>query len=227
MEKVTVTVATGRPVMAAVISKPLWNRQVQAKQIELSHQIFLGQTVTQALCWRGKVCKLSVINCNWQFKFSSNSMVLFKGATNFYSRWKSDFWTIKFQLVRKLKDSVILSVLSTGAVQPYKLLLNDFSSDSDLKPRIRRSISETLVDVKSRLDRDQKRENTKSPTLAHMKLGHSRNNSADLNNERALLPVAPPSPLLRKSNLSKGYRYCNGDVIPVEDDPKRKSTGRR
>ena len=101
------------------------------------------------------------------------------------------------------------------------------SVDSDLKPRIRRSISETLVDGKSQWEKDQNRENTKSPTLAHMKLGHSRNNSADLNNDRALLPVTPPSPVLRKSNLSKGYRYCNGDMFPVEDDPKRKSTGRR
>lgn len=53
---------------------------------------------------------------------------------------------------------------------------------------------------------DQKKERSKSPTLAHMKLSESGSRRTSLDRLSVSSVNIPASPMLRKSNLSKGYR---------------------
>ncbi|XP_031564947.1 MAP kinase-activating death domain protein-like isoform X2 [Actinia tenebrosa] len=74
-----------------------------------------------------------------------------------------------------------------------------------------------------------RKEKSKSPTLAHMKLSGEGSSSRRSSYDRMSLSSVniPPSPMLRKSNLSKGYRYYNGDLFPIDNEPDKPTTGRR
>ncbi|XP_020620747.1 MAP kinase-activating death domain protein-like isoform X3 [Orbicella faveolata] len=101
----------------------------------------------------------------------------------------------------------------------------------ELKDKIARSssIDPTKIQDLARASREEKlrQDRCKSPALAHMKLNNTltRRNSFDRLSQTS--SSIPPSPLLRKSNLNKGYRYYNGDIFPVEGDEGKKTTGRR
>lgn len=102
--------------------------------------------------------------------------------------------------------------------------------EKELKEKVWRSgsIDPSKIQDMVRADRDHRtRQADKSPALAHMKLQNSlvRRNSFDRLSQ--VSSSIPPSPLLRKSNLNKGFRYYNGDIFPVEGEDRKKTTGRR
>lgn len=102
--------------------------------------------------------------------------------------------------------------------------------EKELKEKVgrSRSIDPSKIQDMVRADRDHRtRQADKSPALAHMKLQNSlvRRNSFDRLSQ--VSSSIPPSPLLRKSNLNKGFRYYNGDIFPVEGEDRKKTTGRR
>ncbi|XP_048584586.1 MAP kinase-activating death domain protein isoform X2 [Nematostella vectensis] len=110
------------------------------------------------------------------------------------------------------------------------MMLNSKKKNWTRDPRLTRTLSaDHETKQRIRKEAEQKKERSKSPTLAHMKLSESgsRRSSMELATSTAL-SLPPPGPLLKKSNLSRGYRYFNGDLIPIEgDDTDRSTTGRR
>ncbi|KXJ17599.1 MAP kinase-activating death domain protein [Exaiptasia diaphana] len=78
-----------------------------------------------------------------------------------------------------------------------------------------------------RREAELRKERSKSPTLAHMKLSESGSRRTSLDRLSVSSVNIPPSPMLKKSNLSKGYRYFNGDLIPIDNETEKPTTGRR
>ena len=77
-------------------------------------------------------------------------------------------------------------------------------------------------DASSGGSRNRSRSPTRSPRLAHMKMTSGSNSIT----AGAYLPNVDS--LARKSDLSEGYRYCNGELIDVSEGVKPvTSTGRK
>lgn len=92
-----------------------------------------------------------------------------------------------------------------------------------------RSIEQTRSQELARISKEEKlrQERCKNPAIAHMKLNNNMSRRSSIDRTSQISSSVPPNPLLRKSNLNKGFRYYNGDIFPIEDEDGRRSTGRR
>ncbi|KAK2569106.1 MAP kinase-activating death domain protein [Acropora cervicornis] len=92
-----------------------------------------------------------------------------------------------------------------------------------------RSIDQTRSQELARISKEEKlrQERSKNPAIAHMKLNNNMSRRSSIDRTSQISSSVPPNPLLRKSNLNKGFRYYNGDIFPIEDEDGRRSTGRR
>ncbi|XP_078346326.1 MAP kinase-activating death domain protein-like isoform X2 [Oculina patagonica] len=140
----------------------------------------------------------------------------------------SDIETIMSSVPQSQQDSRMAHELTRSNSDVAALLSR---RGKELKDKISRSrsIDPTKIQELARASREDRlrQERCKSPALAHMKLNNTltRRNSFDRMSQTS--SSIPPSPLLRKSNLNKGFRYYNGDIFPVEGDEGKKTTGRR
>ena len=94
-------------------------------------------------------------------------------------------------------------------------------TSSEMKPNLTRALSnvETNLSVPAT---HRAVSPTGSPRLAHMRMTSAGSSM----NSGPFLPNVDFLP--RKSDLSEGYRYCNGELIDVSDDSKPlQSTGRK